>query len=233
MEKSFGTKNEPFSCFPTYKNVNPFGTPIQNPPAPETDEALMRRVQQNDTKAFALLCARYRPGLRAFFVSLLPTGSQNAADDMAQETLLRLWLARHKWEPTGNFAPYLFQIGRHYFFNQREKVRRRAACEISVDALVSGENPESGLVLRGAAKAQPEAVLMERWEAARVQYAVNQLPPRLRAVFVLSHDGVSQKEIACRLQIPVGTVKSRLFDAVRRLRACLSDETENTDKAKE
>ena len=50
-----------------------------------------------------------------------PHSSQ--ADDFVQETFLRLWLARSRYEPTGKFSTYLFQIGKHYWLNQRKKLR--------------------------------------------------------------------------------------------------------------
>src|SRR5438105_4836284 len=86
-----------------------------------TDIELMLRVQGGDMEAFHELVRRYREPLRRFFASLLADRSQ--ADDFAQETFLRLWLARGRYEPIGKFSTYLFQIGKHYWLNQRKKER--------------------------------------------------------------------------------------------------------------
>lgn len=186
----------------------------------------MGRVRDgDDVNAFALLAGRYRPGLRAFFTALLPREMQKEADDLTQETLLRLWQSRRTWEPTGAFSSYLFQIARHHFANQRVRYRAIQSHEILLngDGDTGGMAESSGLILYAPARTQPEAILLEQWEAARIRRAAQSLPPGCRAVFILSHfDGLTQQEIACRLNVPLGTVKSRLFDAVRRLRVRLT-----------
>jgi RNA polymerase sigma-70 factor (ECF subfamily) len=98
-----------------------------------TDIELMLRVQEGDVAAFQQLVTRYRDPLRRFFASLLADRSQ--ADDFAQETFLRLWLARDRYEPSGKFSTYLFQIGRRYWLNQRRKIRPQVSEENVEDAL--------------------------------------------------------------------------------------------------
>ena len=183
-----------------------------------TDIALMLRVRQTgDPQAFALLAARYRTPLRRFFAALLPDAGQ--ADDFAQETLLRLWTSRTRYEPTGSFSAYLFQIGRHYWLNQRVRYRAQAAQEVSTNSAAFE------LEIPLPARAQPETVVLERIEQARLSRAIDALPPPYRVVFAMSHfDALKYAEIACRLGIPVGTVKSRMAKAVRCLRESLSHE---------
>jgi RNA polymerase sigma factor (sigma-70 family) len=73
----------------------------------------------------------------------------------------------------------------------------------------------------------PEALLLQRYRVACIRRAVARLPEPYRAVFQMSHvEGLTYAEIGERLRIPVGTVKSRMAEAVRRLRACLSAEGE-------
>ena len=184
----------------------------------ESDVSLMLRVRHNnDAEAFALLAARYRTPLKRFFAAILPDPSQ--ADDFAQETLLRLWLSRSRYEPAGSFSAYLFQIGRHYFLNQRIRHRAQAVREISSETASGFE------ILPAAPKTQPETILLELMAQARLRQTIAELPPIYRDVFTLSHfDGLKYAEIAERLQIPVGTVKSRMAEAVRRLRVTISRE---------
>jgi len=186
----------------------------------DDDVTLMLRVQQSgDTDAFATLAGRYRTPLRRFFAALLPDPSQ--ADDFAQETLLRLWQCRSAYAPTGKFSAYVFQIGRHYYLNQRVRQRDRAQRE------VSAESQGDRLDRAQPSPAEPEAALLKRLEQARLRRAVEALPPHYRAVFTLSHlNGCKYAEIARHLDIPVGTVKSRMASAMRRLRAALSEEEE-------
>lgn len=189
---------------------------------PISDSALMVRVQRDeDTDAFRELASRHRGPLCRFFAALLPTPSQ--ADDFAQETLLRLWLARHRYTPTGSFSSYLFQIARHYWLNQKDRAYVYAA-----QAPLPADDQLEFLAPVGA---QPETVLLARWEQERLQNAVTALPEIYQTVFTLSHqEGLKQSEIAYRLGIPVGTVKSRLSEAVRRLRQTLISPQEREEE---
>jgi RNA polymerase sigma-70 factor, ECF subfamily len=180
-----------------------------------TDIELMLRVRDGDVAAFGELLRRYRAPLRRFFASLLPDPSQ--ADDVVQEVFLRLWLSRQRYEPTGRVSTYLFQIGRHYWLNQRKKFRR----ELGEDVL------DQALQTRPLGTPQPETLLLQEHRALRIRRAIAALPERYRTVFELSHvEGLKYAEIGERLGIPVGTVKSRMAEAVRRLRQALAGEEE-------
>jgi RNA polymerase sigma-70 factor (ECF subfamily) len=187
-----------------------------------TDIELMLRAREGDVAAFQNLAQRYREPLRRFFAAVLADPSQ--ADDCVQETFLRLWLARGRYEPTGKFSTYLYQIGKHYWLNQRRKLLpERYASEV-----LSDDGAEEGLRVQSAAgSSQPERILLERYRHARVRRAIAALPEHYRAVFDLCHvEGLKYAEIGCRLGIPVGTVKSRMSEAVRRLRKALAEDDE-------
>jgi RNA polymerase sigma-70 factor, ECF subfamily len=178
-----------------------------------TDIELMLQVREGDSAAFHRLVARYREPLRRFFRSILEDRSQ--ADDFVQETLLRLWFSRERYEPTGRFSTYLFQIGKHYWLNQRKKFH-----------IVTADTDESAQqVADTSPHAQPETAVLEQERRRRVRQAIEALPDHYRSVFVLSHlEGLRYAEIAERLSIPIGTVKSRMSEAVRRLRQMLIEE---------
>jgi RNA polymerase sigma-70 factor, ECF subfamily len=175
-----------------------------------TDIELMLRARNNDAAAFHELVRRYREPLRRFFAAMLADRSQ--ADDFVQETFLRLWVARGQYEPTGKFSTYLFQIGKHYWLNQRKKLRPE----------VDFEHADEALYAAAPTLSQPEAVMLQRYRDGRIRRAVAALPDHYRAVFEMSHfDGLKYAEIASHLGIPLGTVKSRMAEAVRRLRQTL------------
>ena len=176
-----------------------------------TDIQLMLRVRHGDVEAFRTLAARYRDPLRRYFASLIADRSQ--ADDCAQETLLRLWITRERYEPTGKFSAYVFQIGKHYWLNQRKKFR------LEISASSDGE-----LGMAPAAPAsEPENIVMERLRRERIRRAVAALPEPYREVFHLCHEeGMRYGEIAARLDIPIGTVKSRMAETTKRLRRTLA-----------
>ncbi len=173
------------------------------------DITLMLQVRDGSVEAFRALVVRWRLPLRRFFASVIADPS--LADDFAQETFLRLWILRDRYEATGRFSAYLFQIARFYWHNQRKRYRP--------------ETPLDDLdVLRIAAPrvSQPEVVLLSRHRAERIRRAIAALPDRYRLVFSMSHlEGRSYAEIACALSIPLGTVKSRMAEATRRLRHAL------------
>jgi RNA polymerase sigma-70 factor, ECF subfamily len=187
-----------------------------------TDIELMLRAREGDVAAFHELAQRYREPLRRFFVALLADHSE--ADDCVQETFLRLWLARGRYEPTGKFSTYLYQIGKHYGLNQRRKLRPESLDNAGWE---TDDADERLRVHPVAGSAQPEMILLERYRDARIRRAIAALPQHYRAVFELSHlEGLKYVEIGCRLGIPVGTVKSRMAEAVRRLRKALSEDDE-------
>ncbi|HEY3267408.1 MAG TPA: sigma-70 family RNA polymerase sigma factor [Armatimonadota bacterium] len=180
-----------------------------------TDIQLMLQVRDGDEEAFRELVSRYRGPLRRFFAAMLADPSQ--AEDFTQETFLRLWLSRGRYQPIGAFSTYLYQIGKHHWMNQKRKARPPVTFGFD----------DGVLEVRAPRQTQPEAVLLRRLQAARAQRALARLPDGLKAVFTLYHaDGLKQAEIAQCLGIPLGTVKSRMAEAVRRLRAALSEEDE-------
>jgi RNA polymerase sigma-70 factor, ECF subfamily len=176
-----------------------------------TDIELMLRAREDDAAAFQELVGRYREPLRRYFASLLADRSQ--ADDFVQETFLRLWLCRRRYEPTGKFSTYLYQIGKHYWLNQRKKFRP----EVGVEAL------DEASVAAPVQVTQPQAILLQRHRDLQIRRAIAALPDHYGVVFSLCHfDGLRYAEIARRLGIPVGTVKSRIAQAVRLLRQALA-----------
>jgi RNA polymerase sigma-70 factor, ECF subfamily len=182
---------------------------------PLTDIELMLRVQGGDVEAFRELFRRYHEPLRRYFAALL--ADRSLADDFVQETFLRLWLARSRYEPSGRFSTYLFQIGKHYWLNQRKKLYR----EVRVDAM------EEAAAWPALTASQPEAVLLRRYREARIRRAVAALPEHYRTVCELSQfEGMKYAEIALRLGIPLGTVKSRMAEAMRRLRLAIACDDE-------
>lgn len=191
--------------------------------APVSDNDLMARAQAGDMDAFAELADRYRGPLRRFFAALL--ADPGPADDFAQETFLRLFQTRARWQPTGTFSVYLFQIARHYYLNQRERYQSRARHEYPLESTGN----DAGIELALPPRTQPEVILLEQLERERRRRAIDSLSDPLRTVFVLSHfEGLRYREIAEQLGIPEGTVKSRMAEAVRRLRITLS-ESDNSE----
>jgi len=169
--------------------------------------------------AFEELHARYSRPLLNFFYRL--TWDRVFSEDLTQEAFFRLWRGRENYRPTGKFTTYLFQIAKNHWLNERDKRSRRIA-PVSLEA--GGEEASNGL--RDAIPASergPMGEALNKELAGAIARAVEGLSEKLRLVFVLSQEkGFRYADIAEILEIPVGTVKSRMANAEKAIRGRLS-----------
>ena len=175
-----------------------------------SDEELMLAAARGDVSAFDELVSRYRGSLVLYFERRVRDAG--LAQELAQEVLLKLWTARHRYAPLGKTGPYLFTIARNHLFNWLDARSRRPAAESLDDAT-------DQLFARLPRTASTEQAALQSWIGAELRRAIEELPPGLREVVRMSRiQGLKYGEIAERLGIPVGTVKSRMHYAVSRLR---------------
>ena len=175
-----------------------------------SDEDLMLASARGDTAAFDELAARHRGSLIVYFQRRLR--DPGLAREMTQEVLLRLWGARHRYAPLGRTSAYLFTIARNHLFNWLDAQSRRPG-----GASLDGEG--NRLFSQLPRVASSEEAALQAWVLAELRQAVEELSPELREVVKLSRfEGLKYREIAERLGVPVGTVKSRMHYAVGRLR---------------
>jgi RNA polymerase sigma-70 factor (ECF subfamily) len=186
-----------------------------------TDPELMMLVKDGDYTAFDELYNRYSGRVGRFLFSL--TWDRDLAEDYLQEVFLRLWRARDRYEPTGRFATYLFQIAKNYYLAQAPKARARSE-ELSLAHVDrNGFRPFENL--RVNERIEPEVHLLEEYRKLGIRRAIASLPERQKLVFVMSHfEDMKYADIAEVLGIAVGTVKSRMFAAVNTLRSMLKEE---------
>jgi len=178
----------------------------------------MARIQADDMKAFELLYARYSHPLVNFFYQMC--FDRVASEDYVQETFLRVWRARQTYRPIGKVSTWLFQIGKHYWFNERDKQKRRP-----FHSVAGGDDAQSqwGNMADGRGDSAPESVASASETEVAIEQAVAELSDKLRSVFVLArYRGMPYAEISSILEIPVGTVKSRMSLAERQLRTSLA-----------
>ncbi|GIW74236.1 MAG: DNA-directed RNA polymerase sigma-70 factor [Phycisphaerales bacterium] len=178
----------------------------------ETDEGLFERYRAGDLEAFRELVERYRNDLLRFLYRL--TGSQHAAEDVFQETFLQVHHSAASFDTSRRFKPWLFTIAANKGRDFLRKKGRRPASEL--DAPIASDGQGATFVdLMEVDVPAPDAGL-EREELERlVQDAVQRLTPTLREILLLAYfQRLSYAQIADDLQIPLGTVKSRLHAAV-------------------
>lgn len=165
---------------------------------PETsDFALMAQVRGGDEQAFRALVDRHRRPLLNFFARL---GASSHGEDLAQETFVRLWNYRIKYKPAAKFTTFLYTLARHAWL---DSVRRQVRFRLFSDRY------------RAEMPAATDGGLGRLRKDLDIQAALEQLSPRLRETLVLAvHQGLAYDEIAAILRIPVGTVKSRISNAL-------------------
>ncbi len=194
--------------------VPPPGSSVQNslPRAEKSDEQLLLEYRQGDRQSFAQLMGRYQRELYHFLVRFL--GDRAAAEDVFQETFLQVHQSAEQFDLSRKFRPWLFTIAAN---KARDLIRSQARRPTNpLQASISGDD-ESGefIDLMEAATAMPSEP-MEREELQQlVQKTVQGMPEHLREILLLSYfHQFPYKQIGDILDIPLGTVKSRLHAAV-------------------
>lgn len=185
------------------------------------DVELMELVKDGDFSAFDVLYNRYSSRIRRFLFSL--TWDEDTAEDYLQEVFYRLYRNRARYEPTGKFSTYIFQIAKNYYLTQRRKAAKRGE-EVS---LAAEDNNGRNIFenIRANERIEPEAHLIEKYYQWRIRKAINSLPEHQKLVFVMSHfEDMKYAEISEVLGVPVGTVKSRMFTATNLLKSLLEEE---------
>jgi RNA polymerase sigma-70 factor (ECF subfamily) len=174
-----------------------------------TDEAVVGLVARSDERALAELYDRF--GRVAYGVALRVLRDEALAEDAVQEAFLAVWRSAPKFEPQrAKAGTWLLTF-----------VHRRA-----VD-LVRREQRRRADPLEGAPEPATETTDLEadvRDRRRRVQDALAQLPTDQRQALELAYyGGLTQSELAERLGVPLGTIKSRMFAGLSRLRTLLGD----------
>jgi len=152
------------------------------------------------------------------------SGSRDAAEDLVQETFLRAYRSWDRYTPGTRCKSWLFTICRNVFLRQRE--RRQRHDEIVAESVERRPGPFGVVnpVWAAAAEMDPEGEFFRSIVDDRIRRAIQDLPGDYRAAVLLSDvEGLTYQEIAEVLEIPVGTVKSRLFRGRRLLQKELYD----------
>ena len=175
-------------------------------------------LQNGDPGLFEAFVASEVPTFLAFFIHL--GADRTDAEDLTQELFVKLYRSAPHYEPRSAFSAYALRVARNAWIDRRRRagVRPRGA---------SLDDPEAGAALMAglaspAADALAIASLAE--DRRRLVAAVAKLPRAHAAVFELAVvQGQPYADVAAALSIPVGTVKSRVFNCLRKLRALLEE----------
>lgn len=185
------------------------GNSVSHGPGGEDHETrLMELVRAGDTDALRDLMDAYWQPLVAYAYTFV--GSHDRAEDLAQETFIRLWERRKEWTPDGSVRSYLYRIVRNLAIDdqRKSKVRRLWAERVKRDP--------------PPVFPPPDDVLEDNELYAAVERAIRELPPRRREVFILRRfHQLSYSQIAEVMGITPRTVANQLSTALAELRATL------------
>lgn len=203
-------------------------TTIQSPPK-ATEESgylrdpevqLMLRAKEGDDEAFTKLVAAYQDRLIAIFFHIV--GSQEAAEDLAQDVFMRIYRARRGYEPTARFSTWLFRIANNLASNsRRDQGRRKEVSLTGSDSGPLGPRPEERLAMEKSGL-MPARQLDKRELQGLVQNAMTTLNDRQRlAVLLHKFEEMSYQDIADAMEMTPAAVKSLLSRARENLRQVL------------
>ena len=178
------------------------------------EATLLARIARRDATAFETLYDRYSRAVYSLALRML--GNPQAAQEVAQEIFLHIWRGAGEFIPArGSARSWVLSLAHHRSVDALRRQRVR-----TVEPLAEGDRSEGGgadvveQVLRGV-------------EGATVRSALMTLSAEQREAIVLAYyGGYTQQEIANRLKIPLGTVKTRIRDGMQRLRVQLVQEEE-------
>ena len=184
-----------------------------------SDEELLERYRQNrDRRAFEEIVKRYQGELFSYLRRYL--GDSAMAEDAFQATFLQLHLKCNSFERGRRLRPWLYTIATNQAIDaQRRNKRHRAA------SLNGGRDEQKSLLeLSEGDVPTPDDQMQTQEYRQKVREAVAALPPPLQtAVNLIYYQGLKYREAAEVLDIPVGTVKSRLHAAINRLNETLGE----------
>ena len=173
----------------------------------------MRRVKTHDDHhEFSRLVKRWEEPIRRLCARM--TGDPHRAEDLRQETFLRLFERRKEYQVTGRFSTFLWRIALNLCYDElRRQERRLEFVRDPAPGDEAGEAPDG--VAEGPG---PDARTAQQEEGELVRQALGRLPEIYRTVIVLRHyEDMKLAKIAEILEIPEGTVNSRMAEALARL----------------
>ncbi|WP_299025665.1 RNA polymerase sigma factor [uncultured Thermanaerothrix sp.] len=172
-----------------------------------SEDELVHRAQHGDRSAFAELVRRHHAHVIGVVYRLC--GDPHLAEDAAQEAFVRAWLNLNSYRPLMPWRNWLYRIA----VNVALDTLRRERHTLAINQVPEARDRQP----------DPQALLEQKEREHLVRQAILALPPTTRAVLVLrEYGGLSYREIAEALDIPLGTVMSRLSTARQRLREHLA-----------
>lgn len=184
----------------------------------KTDGELVKQVLEGDVESFSELVERYEKLIFSYLLSRLQ--DMQEVEDIVQETFVKAYRHMASFDCQRKFSSWLVTIARNLLIDNRKKTNRNiASTEIVTDVLLSQSSKEG--------KGQPSEILIRREQFRCIFNMIQELPEEMRTPFLLRVvNELSYQEIAEALELPLQTVKNRIFKA----RAILREKRENYEE---
>ena len=189
-------------------------------PSTTSDEVVFEQVQRDDFDAFDTIVLRYKARLYNCVYRMVH--SSEMAEDLVQETFLRVFKSRHSYQATSNFSTWIYTIALNLARSELRKRKRRQFFSInSSPSRSSDDSTNEGFDLPDHSFG-PEDHLAQSEMGRSIQAAIDQLPVKYRTVIVLRDiQELSYEQISDILECPTGTIKSRVNRGRLRLQEML------------
>lgn len=183
-----------------------------------TDEGVVRRVLGGDREAYGVLVKRYERRIVAHVLRIV--GNRESALEIAQDAFLKAYQALARFDDRYRFSTWLYAIAGNAAIDH---VRQAKNHTVSLDEPMVFDDSEEVRELAGPARTAEEIVSGQQL-AELLESAILRLPPHYRRLLLLRHPaGMSYDEIAQVTNLPLGTVKNRIFRARQALKEMLGD----------
>ena len=194
-----------------------------------TDEELILGCQRGDEPSFDQLFERYRSKLFTFIWRFVR--DRECAEDIFQETFVRVFSRANSFRRRAKVSTWIYTIAANLCRDELKRRKRRPT--VSLDEPFPGQDPGHtwSLALKGTPSADddPRLAAQETEHRAALWQAIDALPPELRVTLELQTlHGLKYREVAEVLGIPLGTVQSRIHNAVKLLRTTFQDVLERS-----
>lgn len=184
------------------------------------DLSLVRQAQRGDAKAFRLLVERYQRKIFAVAISLVK--DREEAQDIAQDAFIRVHQRLGDFKGDSSFYTWLYRITRNLCID-RLRSRRTHAQAFDDGVAVDADRGDPGFLSR-ALGTNPQRGALRKELGAQIAKALGELSENHREILVLREiEGMSYEDLATTLDIPKGTVMSRLFHARSKMQAILRE----------
>lgn len=184
----------------------------------EEDLGLIERAKKGDESAFRVLLRKYERSV--FTICLRMVRNREEAEDLAQESFVKVFSMLERYNPTFAFSSWLFKITSNLCI---DSLRKRRIKGVPMDEPVQSD---AGEYVRQyeSDEDDPETAAIKKERAGYLMQAIDNLPPHYKLMVLLRHqEGLSYEEIAATVGVPLGTVKARIHRARQMLRKLLEE----------